>query len=133
MSSCPALTQFPWPLTPTTWKQLATLTSQVSGSVSPYLAARLVRLLRFTSSYRAPVFLPNQPSGVAASTLYSARTQWSSLLPTLCCPPCPSVWTDSLFTLPAVSSHCPVNKTTIVRSFASGSYFLQIFYTFCTS
>ncbi len=34
--------------------ELSTLTSQVSGSVSPYLAARLVRLLRFTSSYRAP-------------------------------------------------------------------------------
>ncbi len=63
--SCP----YPDSLTPTTWKQLATFTSQVSGSVSPYLAARLVRLLKFTSSYRAPVFLLNQPSGAAASTL----------------------------------------------------------------
>ncbi len=48
---CPVLpfTQIPWPLTATTWKQLSTLTSQVSGSVSPYLAARLLRLLRSTS------------------------------------------------------------------------------------
>ncbi len=32
---------------------LASDPSQVSASVSPYLVARLVRLLRFTSSYRA--------------------------------------------------------------------------------
>ncbi len=38
------------------------------------------------------------------------QAQWSSLLPILCCWPCPSVWTDSLSTLPAVSSQCPVNK-----------------------
>ncbi len=38
------------------------------------------------------------------------QAQWSSLLPILCCLPCPSVWTDSLSTLPAVSSQCPVNK-----------------------
>ncbi len=38
------------------------------------------------------------------------QAQWSSLMPILCCLPCPSVWTDSLSTLPAVSSQCPVNK-----------------------
>ncbi len=33
---CPVLpfTQIPWPLNPTSWKQLSTLTSQVSGSES---------------------------------------------------------------------------------------------------
>ncbi len=67
-------TQIPWPLTPTTWKQLSTLTSQISGSVSPYLAARLVQLLRFTSSYRVPVVLPIPSSGAAASVLESATT-----------------------------------------------------------
>ncbi len=67
-------TQIPWPLTPTTWKQLSTLTSQISGSVSPYLAARLVQLLRFTSSYRVPVVLPIPSSGAAASMLESATT-----------------------------------------------------------
>ncbi len=41
---------------------------------------------------------------------YLGQAQWSSLLPILCCLPCPSVWTDSLSTLPAVSSQCPVNK-----------------------
>ncbi len=40
----------------------------VSGSVSPYLAARLVRLLR------CPVFLPIPSSGAAASVLESATT-----------------------------------------------------------
>ncbi len=65
-------THIPWPLTPTTWKQLSTLTSQVSGSVSPYLAVRLVRLLRFTSSYGVPVVLPFPSSGAAASVLESA-------------------------------------------------------------
>ncbi len=67
-------TQISWPLTPTTWKQLVTLTSQVSGSVRPYLVARLVRLLRFTSSYGDPVFLPKPSSSAAASMLESAAT-----------------------------------------------------------
>ncbi len=86
-------TRIPWPLTPTTWKQLSNLTSQVSGSVSPCLAARLVQLLRFTSSYGVPVFLPSPSSGAAVSTLESDA---------------PSVWTDWLLTLPAVSSICLV-------------------------
>ncbi len=34
----------------------------------------------------------------------------SVVLSLLCCLPCPSVWTDSLSTLPAISSQCPVNK-----------------------
>ncbi len=70
---CPVLpfTQIPWPLTPNTWKQLSTLMCQVSGSVSPYLASRLVRLLRSTSSYEVPVFLPSSSSGAAASVLES--------------------------------------------------------------
>ncbi len=71
---CPVLpfTQIPWPLTPTTWKQLSTLTSQVSGSVSPYRAARLVRLLKLISSY--PIFLLIPSSGAAASMFESATT-----------------------------------------------------------
>ncbi len=102
-------TQIPWPLTPITWKQLSTLTSQVSGSVSPYLAARLVRLLRFTSSYCCPAYPFLWSCHLHAKVRYHLRqAQWSSLLPILCCLPCPSVWTDPLS--PAVSSQCPVNK-----------------------
>ncbi len=66
---CPAL--YPDSLTATTWKQLSTLTSQVFGSVSPYLAARL---LRSTSCYGVPVVLPIPSSGAAASVLQSATT-----------------------------------------------------------
>ncbi len=59
---CPVLpfTQIPWPLTATTWKQLSTLTSQVSGSVSPYLAARLVRSTSWSllSCLSLPLELP---------------------------------------------------------------------------
>ncbi len=59
---CPVLpfTQIPWPLTTTTWKQLSTLTSQVSGSVSPYLAARLLRSTSWSllSCLSLPLELP---------------------------------------------------------------------------
>ncbi len=59
---CPVLpfTQIPWPLTATTWKQLSTLTSQVSGSVSPYLAARLLRSTSWSllSCLSLPLELP---------------------------------------------------------------------------
>ncbi len=60
---CPVLpfTQIPWPLTATTWKQLSTLTSQVSGSVSPYLAARLLRSTSWSllSCLSLPLELPS--------------------------------------------------------------------------
>ncbi len=59
---CPVLpfTQILWPLTATTWKQLSTLTSQVSGSVSPYLAARLLRSTSWSllSCLSLPLELP---------------------------------------------------------------------------
>ncbi len=105
---CPVLpfTQIPWPLTSTTWKQLSTLTSQVSGSVSPYLVARL---LRSTSCYGVPVILPIPSSGAAASVLESATTS-DRLSGHPSCPYCVVCPTDLLSTLPAVSSQCPVNK-----------------------
>ncbi len=125
---CPVLpfTQIPWPLTATTWKQLSTLTSQVSGSVSPYLAARL---LRSTSCYGVPVVLPIPSSGAAASVLQSATTSDRLSGHPSCpyCVVCPAPLFGLIhYPLPAVSSQCPVNKLQIVRSFASGSHFLQI-------
>ncbi len=102
---CPVLpfTQIPWPLTPNTWKQLSALTWQVSGSVSLYRASRLVRLMRFTSSYEVPVFLPSSSSGAAASVLESVFIldlfSGHPSCPVSYCLPCPCLdqWPQTQF------------------------------------
>ncbi len=94
-------TQIPWPLTPNTWKQLSTLTGQVSGSVSLYLASRLVWLLRSTSSYEVPVFLPCSSSGayVLDSVFILDLFSGHPPCPVSCCLPCPCLdhWSQTQF------------------------------------
>ncbi len=105
--SCP-LPRFPglWPLLP--------------GSSSPLSQVKF--LVLWVPTWQLDFWDPlHGPCCPAYPFLWSCRlhapvryhlghAQWSSLLPILCCLPCPSVWTDSLSTLPAVSSQCPVNK-----------------------
>ncbi len=105
--SCP-LPRFPglWPLLP--------------GSSSPLSPVKF--LVLWVPTWQLDFWDPlHGPCCPAYPFLWSCRlcapvryhlgqAQWSSLLPILCCLPCPSVWTDSLSTLPAVSSQCPVNK-----------------------
>jgi len=107
---CPVLpfTQIPWPLTATTWKQLSTLTSQVSGSVSPYLAARLLRSTSWSllSCLSLPLELPPPcssplPPRTGSVVIPLAHIVLSAL------PLCLDWFT---ITLPAVSSQSPVNK-----------------------